>query len=55
LFNEHLPASPVRLGLRLTGIVLAALVLIMLSRQAPERGSGPAADSAATVPVTWPT
>ena len=50
LFHEDLPASPVRLGLRLTGIVLAALVIIMLSRQAPERDSGPAADGAATVP-----
>jgi drug/metabolite transporter (DMT)-like permease len=43
LFHEHLPASPVRLGLRLTGIVLAALVLIMLSRQAPEQASSAAA------------
>ncbi len=50
LFHEHLPASPARLGLRLAGIALAALVLIMLSRQAPERDSGRAADSTATVP-----
>jgi drug/metabolite transporter (DMT)-like permease len=50
LFHEHLPTNPVRLGLRLTGIVLAALVLIRLSRQAPERDSGPAVDGAATVP-----
>ena len=50
LFHEHLPASPGRLGLRLAGIALAALVLIMLSRQAPERDSGGAADSTATVP-----
>ena len=39
LFHEHLPASPARLGLRLTAIVLAALVLIVLSRQAPEQAS----------------
>ncbi len=48
LFHEHLPASPVRLGLRLTGIALAALVLIMLSRQGGD--SGRSADSAATIP-----
>ena len=42
LFHEHLPASPARLGLRLTGIVLAALVLIALSRQAPEQASSAA-------------
>jgi drug/metabolite transporter (DMT)-like permease len=36
LFHEHLPASPVRLGLRLTGIALAVLVLVALGRQAPE-------------------
>jgi drug/metabolite transporter (DMT)-like permease len=47
LFHEHLPASPVRLGLRLTGIALAALVLIMLSWLAPERDVAPAARSAA--------
>ena len=50
LFHEHLPASPVRLGLRLTGIVLATLVLVLLSRQAPERARGGAADSTETVP-----
>jgi uncharacterized membrane protein len=47
LFHEHLPASPARLGLRLGGIALAALVLILLSRQAPEPDPGPAADTAA--------
>ena len=36
LFHEHLPASPGRLALRLTGIALAALVLVVLSRRAPE-------------------
>ena len=47
LFHEHLPASPVRLGLRLAGIALAALILIMLSRRAPDEAPappGPAAD-----------
>ena len=33
LFHEHLPASPVRLALRLAGIVAAGLVIIALSRQ----------------------
>ena len=37
LFHEHLPASPGRLALRLTGIALAALVLVVLSRRAPEQ------------------
>jgi drug/metabolite transporter (DMT)-like permease len=46
LFHEHLPASPVRLSLRLAGIVLAALVLVMLSRRPPDEAPGPAADGA---------
>jgi drug/metabolite transporter (DMT)-like permease len=49
LFHEHLPASPVRLSLRLAGIVLAALVLVMLSRRTQEEAPGapgPAADRA---------
>jgi drug/metabolite transporter (DMT)-like permease len=50
LFHEHLPASPVRLGLRLTGIVLATLVLVLLSRQAPERAPRGPADLTQTVP-----
>ena len=44
LFHEHLPESPAKLGLRLAGIALAALVVIALSRQAPEQV--PAADGA---------
>jgi drug/metabolite transporter (DMT)-like permease len=40
LFHEHLPTSPGKLGLRLAGIAIAALVLIMLSRQAPELAPG---------------
>jgi hypothetical protein len=32
LFHERLPASPVKLGLRLAGIAAAGLVLIALSR-----------------------
>ena len=40
LFHEHLPASPAKLGLRLAGIALTAVVLIALSRQAPEQASG---------------
>ncbi|MGH3182376.1 MAG: DMT family transporter [Streptosporangiaceae bacterium] len=50
LFHEHLPTSPGRLGLRLAGIALAALVLIALSRQAPEQASSRAADGAGTQP-----
>jgi drug/metabolite transporter (DMT)-like permease len=37
LFHEHLPANPVRLGLRLAGIAAAGLVIVALSRQAPSR------------------
>ncbi len=42
LFHEHLPASPDKLVLRLTGIAVTGFVLIVLSRQAP----GPTADAA---------
>jgi drug/metabolite transporter (DMT)-like permease len=42
LFHEHLPASPDKLGLRLAGIAMAALVLITLSRQATELAPGQA-------------
>jgi len=35
LFHEHLPASPDKLGLRLTGIIAAGLVLVALARQVP--------------------
>ena len=48
LFHEHLPASPGKLVLRLAGIALAAVVLIALSRQAPEQALGAAADGAET-------
>lgn len=37
LFHEHLPASPDKLGLRLTGIAAAGLVLVALARQVPSR------------------
>jgi hypothetical protein len=47
LFHEQLPASPVRLGLRLAGIAAAGLVIIALSRQAP---SGPAPSRQAAEP-----
>lgn len=49
LFHEHLPASPGKLVLRLAGIALAALVVIALSRQAPEPPYGPAVDSTEVV------
>jgi len=42
LFHEHLPTSPGKLVLRLAGIALAALVVIALSRQAPEPAPAPA-------------
>jgi drug/metabolite transporter (DMT)-like permease len=41
LFHEHLPTSPGKLALRLAGIALAALVVVALSRQAPEPASVP--------------
>ena len=52
LFHEHLPASPVRLGLRVAAITLAGLVLIVLSRhvQAPEQASGTAGPGADPAP-----
>jgi hypothetical protein len=34
LFHEQLPTSPVKLALRLAGIVSATLVVVVLSRQA---------------------
>ena len=43
LFHEHLPASPGKLGLRLAAIAVAGLVVITLSRQAPEPAPGYAA------------
>jgi uncharacterized membrane protein len=46
LFHEHLPTSPGQLGLRVAGIALAALVMISLSRQAPQQASGAAAAGA---------
>ena len=39
LFHEQLPASPVRLGLRLAGIAAAGLVIVFLSRQGPPRAA----------------
>ena len=47
LFHEHLPTSPGKLVLRLTGIALAVLVLVVLGRQAPDQVlDGAAADPA---------
>ena len=50
LFHEHLPASPGRLALRLTGIALAALVLVVLSRRAPEQAPAHAAGGTEMAP-----
>jgi uncharacterized membrane protein len=51
LFHEHLPTSPVKLGLRLAGIAMAGLVLIALSRhtaaQAPAGGDGRGSEGSA--------
>jgi hypothetical protein len=41
LFHEHLPASPVKLVLRLAGIAAAGLVLVALSRQSATPQPGP--------------
>jgi drug/metabolite transporter (DMT)-like permease len=39
LFHEHLPASPVKLVLRLAGIAAAGLVLIALSKNRPSQAA----------------
>ena len=44
LFHEHLPASPVKLVLRLAGIAAAGLVLIALSRNRPSQSGVLGAD-----------
>ena len=41
LFHEHLPASPVKLVLRLAGIAAAGLVIVALSRQQAEPQPAP--------------
>ncbi len=46
LFHEHLPASPGKLGLRLAGIALAALVVLALAQRAPAPAPGAAAANA---------
>jgi drug/metabolite transporter (DMT)-like permease len=48
LFHEHLPASPVKLGLRLAAIAVAGLVLIALSRSASGRTPDPAPEPGPT-------
>jgi drug/metabolite transporter (DMT)-like permease len=47
LFHEHLPASPAKLILRLAAIAVAGLVLIALSRQAPDQAPDHAPGQAA--------
>jgi drug/metabolite transporter (DMT)-like permease len=50
LFHEHLPASPGKLGLRLAAIAVAGLVIVTLSRQAPDQSSDAAGPGPATAP-----
>jgi len=48
LFHEHIPADPVKLGLRVAGIALAGVVLVVLSRrEAVPAPSSPGAAHAA--------
>lgn len=51
LFHEQLPSNPVKLALRLAGIVSAALVVVILSRQAtrPRHAARHAAEPRAAV------
>ena len=50
LFHERLPADPAKLVLRLAAITVAGLVIITLSRQAPDQASDEAEPSPAAVP-----
>lgn len=53
LFHEQLPASPVKLVLRLTAIAVTGVVLIVLSRQPPRAASArPAARRPSITPAT---
>jgi drug/metabolite transporter (DMT)-like permease len=54
LFHEQLPASPVRLGLRLAGIAAAGLVLVALSRQTAGPPAPPQPAEAPREAVSWP-
>jgi drug/metabolite transporter (DMT)-like permease len=54
LFHEHLPSSPVKLTLRLAAIAVAGLVLITLSRQAPDPATDGAAEQAGPSPAAVP-
>ncbi len=47
LFHEHIPADPVKLGLRVAGIALAGVVLVVLSRREAAPAVPVAAGSAA--------
>ncbi|HEU5386264.1 MAG TPA: DMT family transporter [Streptosporangiaceae bacterium] len=47
LFHEHIPSDPVKLGLRVAGILLAGVVLVVLSRrEATVTAASPAVDAA---------
>src|SRR5215469_11249140 len=51
LFDERLPADPAKLALRLTGIVVAAVVVVALSRQPPRSAQSAAAPVEAADPA----
>jgi uncharacterized membrane protein len=53
LFHEQLPASPAKLTLRLTGIAVAGLVLIALSRQVPAQTAAMAARGTGVVAPSY--
>ena len=51
LFHEHIPADPVKLGLRVAGIALAGVVLVVLSRREAAPPAGSAASAAPAAPA----
>jgi multidrug transporter EmrE-like cation transporter len=54
LFHERLPTDPVRLTLRLVGILVAVGVVVLLSRQ-PDAGQPAPAGRAGSAQGTWRT
>jgi len=54
LFHEHLPSGPAKLGLRLAAIAVAGLVVITLSRQAPDQAPAETGPETGPVPAAVP-